>query len=133
MLDFDNSFLKIIHKKGGQMEFLVLMILWVFYALVIWGVCSIVPGIVITGFWCAAGIAFVMFLLNIFVKPIICVLTPPLTVLTLGIFYLLVNTFILYLASWLVPGFVITGFWSAFFAAFFISFICGFFRMILST
>lgn len=90
----------------------------------------LVPGIEVaatTETWvCVAVIAIFLSLLNVSVKPILQVLSLPVSVLTLGIFYLVVNTFVLYLASWLANGlfnvgFEISSFGSAFVASIVIS------------
>lgn len=61
--------------------------------------------------------------LNALIKPILVLFSLPLTFLTLGFFYFIINGFILYLTSALIPGFVITSFWLAFFLALIISFV----------
>ena len=67
-----------------------------------------------------AGLAFGV--VNTFLKPILFILTLPITFVTLGLFVLVLNTLILFLVAWLVPGFTVGTFWQAFFAALFISF-----------
>jgi putative membrane protein len=54
-------------------------------------------------------------------KPILVVLTLPVTVLTLGLFLLVINALILLLVAWVVPGFHVAGFWQAVLVALFIS------------
>jgi len=51
------------------------------------------------------------------VRPVLALLTLPITVLTLGIFYLVLNGLLFWLASALLPGFHVEGFWSAVFGA----------------
>lgn len=58
--------------------------------------------------------AVVIAALNMFIKPIIVILTLPINIITLGIFSLFINAFLVWLASQIVPGFVIGGFWTAF-------------------
>ena len=60
-------------------------------------------------------------LVNTFLKPLLLILTLPLTILTLGFFVLVLNALMLLLVAWLVPGFVVAGFWSGFFVALFVS------------
>jgi putative membrane protein len=55
--------------------------------------------------------------LNAFLRPLILILTLPVNLLTLGLFTLLVNASLFYLASFLVEGFEIAGFWYAFLGA----------------
>lgn len=58
---------------------------------------------------------------NAIVKPLLILLTLPLTILTMGLFLLVVNALVLMLVSAVVGGFTISGFWTAFFASIFIS------------
>jgi len=58
----------------------------------------------------ALTVAFVMSLLNTFVKPILQFLSIPITILTLGIFYLVINVGIVYLCAYFVDGFTVKGF-----------------------
>ncbi len=59
-------------------------------------------------------LAVVLGVINIFIKPLVKLITIPLTILTLGIFSLVINALFIILASKLVPGFSVSGFWSAF-------------------
>lgn len=78
----------------------------------------IVPGMTVTSFPIAAFAAIVMGLVNAIVRPILILLTLPLTVLTLGLFLLVVNAISLSLVSYLTPsGFIVEGFWAAFFGS----------------
>jgi putative membrane protein len=65
--------------------------------------------------------ALVLGVVNAIVRPVILLLTLPITVLTLGLFLLVLNGAMLGLAALLVPGFVIDGFWSALFGAIIVS------------
>jgi putative membrane protein len=58
---------------------------------------------------------------NTFLKPLLVLLTLPLSVVTLGFFVLVINALMLLLVAWLVPGFVVSGFWSGFYVALFVS------------
>lgn len=58
---------------------------------------------------------------NAIVKPLLIILTLPLTLLTLGLFLLVINALMILLVSALVRGFKVSGFWTAFFASIFIS------------
>ena len=73
----------------------------------------IIPGAEVDGFISALVVAGVLALLNVLVKPVLVILTIPITILTLGLFLLVINTILVMLASWLVPGFTIDGFWWA--------------------
>lgn len=83
-----------------------LIIKWLIFALVIMGTCYI-PGITIEGFWYAILIAAVITVLNMFVKPIMNVVTMPINIMTLGLFNLIVNVGLLYTASYFIPQYKI--------------------------
>lgn len=74
---------------------------------------SIVPGITVDSFFTLVVSAFLLGLVNAILRPVFVLLTLPITVLTLGIFLLVVNAAMLGLVAWLIPGFEITGFGSA--------------------
>lgn len=73
----------------------------------------VLPGVAVSSLWAALVVAVVLGLLNTFIKPILVVLTLPITVVTLGLFLFVINAAIVLLASSFVSGFVVTGFWSA--------------------
>ena len=73
----------------------------------------VLRGVHIDGALTAVIVAVVLALLNTFLKPLIILLTIPFTVFTLGLFLLVINVFIIYLATKLVPGFSVDGFWWA--------------------
>jgi putative membrane protein len=77
----------------------------------------LVSGIHINRFQDLLLATLVIGLLNVFLKPVIVLLTLPVTVLTLGLFTFVINAVIFYLAAHLVPGFHVAGFGSAFIAA----------------
>jgi len=60
-------------------------------------------------------------IVNTFLRPLLVILTLPLSVVTLGLFVLVINALMLLLVAWLVPGFYIAGFWAGFFVALFVS------------
>lgn len=74
---------------------------------------NLVSGIHIDGIGYALVAAVILGLVNAFVRPVMVVLTLPLTLLTLGLFLLVVNALMLWLASALVPGFDVAGFFAA--------------------
>ena len=65
--------------------------------------------------------ALLLGFVNALVKPVLIVLTLPLTFVTLGAFLLVINALMVLLVSWLVRGFTVSSFWTAFFASIFIS------------
>lgn len=84
---------------------------------------TILPGAHVDGFLIAIVVAGILAVLNVMIKPILVILTIPITILSLGLFLLVINTILVMLASWLVPGFEIDGFWWAFIFSIFLSII----------
>lgn len=78
-------------------------------------------GVQIQGFFTLIAVGVLFALLNAFVKPVLVLLTLPLTAFTFGFFYLFINTFVLWLTSVLLPGFMIRDFATAFWAAIILS------------
>lgn len=74
----------------------------------------ILPGVTIAGFVPALVVVVVLAAINLVIKPIIVLLTLPINILTLGLFSLVINAGLVMLASAIVPGFSVAGFWSAF-------------------
>ncbi|MCU0352768.1 MAG: phage holin family protein [Cytophagales bacterium] len=70
----------------------------------------VIPGVSVKSFWTALWVAVVLALLNAFVKPILTVLTIPITIVTLGLFLLVINVIIIYIADYLIAGFNVDGF-----------------------
>ena len=60
-------------------------------------------------------------IVNTFLKPVLIILTLPLSIVTLGLFVLVINALMLLLVAWLIPGFMVTGFWSGFLVALFVA------------
>jgi putative membrane protein len=73
-------------------------------------VAQILPGVVLDDLTSAFIVAVVLGVLNTFVKPIIQILTLPITILTLGLFSMVVNIALLYLTDYLVKGLTLTSF-----------------------
>jgi putative membrane protein len=94
-----------------------LLIHWLISAVSLLIVAYILPGIEVRGFGTALIAAIVIGLINATLGLILKILTLPLTLLTFGLFLLVINALMLQLASSLVPGFFVSGFWSAFFGA----------------
>lgn len=95
-----------------------ILIDWLVTAAALYITAWLVPGIEVSG-----GLgplllaALVIGLVNALVRPVAVILTLPITVLTLGLFYLVLNGLLFYLAAALAPGFELAGFWSAVFGA----------------
>ena len=82
-------------------------------AIAVYVASRIVPGIGIDAPSTVAIVTVVLGVLNTFLKPLLVVLTLPVTVVTLGLFLLVINAAVVILAGRLVPGFHVGGFWSA--------------------
>ena len=73
----------------------------------------LLPGVHVEHYGYALLAALLISLSNAIVKPILIILTIPITILTLGLFLLVINALIILLVEWLVPGFSVDGFWWA--------------------
>lgn len=98
---------------------------WIVTAIAVAAAVWLVPGIEIASTmetWAGAMIlSLLLSLLNMSIKPLLQVLSLPISFLTLGIFYIVVNTFVLYLASWLANGLFDVGFEIATFGSAFVA------------
>ena len=73
----------------------------------------ILPGVYLDGFPTAILVAVVLSLLNAFVKPLLILLTIPVTIFSFGIFLLVINAFMILIADQILDGFTVNGFWAA--------------------
>jgi putative membrane protein len=85
-----------------------LLIGWAVNALCLLAIPYILPGVQISGFVAALVAALVIGLLNIIIKPILFILTLPVTILTLGLFTLVLNGLMFWLAARFLDGFSVT-------------------------
>ena len=90
-------------------------------AVAIWLATQIVPGIATRSTTALVAAALVLGLINALVRPVLLILTLPLTLVTLGLFLFVLNAVCLWLTSAIVPGFEVRGFWSAFGGALIVS------------
>ena len=90
---------------------LILKILLTAIAVVI--IANFLPGVQISNFTNAIIVAVVLGLLRVTVKPLLILFTLPATILTLGLFLLVINAIIIMLADYFVDGFAVSGFWVA--------------------
>ena len=81
----------------------------------------LISGIEISGFFSAFFAAAILGILNIFFRPILFILTLPINLLTFGLFTFVINALLLKMASGVISGFQVHGFWSAVFGALVIS------------
>ena len=109
-----------------------LLLHWLISAVSLLIVAYIIPGIKVDGFGTALIASVVIGLVNATIGFFLKLITLPLTILTLGIFWLVINALMLELASALVSGFTVEGFWSAFFGAIVLSLVSTFLRSALA-
>lgn len=93
----------------------------VVYTLALLVAAHVVPGISLAGLGSALAAGLVLGIINAVVRPILVVITFPITLLTLGIFLLVLNAFCLKLVSFFVSGFHVAGWWPAFWGALLVS------------
>jgi len=82
---------------------------------------ALVPGVSISGAWTFIFAAVLLGLVNAFVRPIAFVLTLPITLVTLGLFLLVLNAAMFALVATMLDSFIVAGFWSALFGAIIVS------------
>ena len=97
------------------------LVQWAITALSLWVASLLFRGLKFDSTGALIGSALLLGLANALVKPLLVVLTLPLTLLTFGLFLLVINALMILLVSALVRGFKVSGFWTAFFASIFIS------------
>jgi putative membrane protein len=95
-------------------------------------VSTVIPGIEVRGILPALSAAFFLGVVNAVVRPVIVILTLPLTIITLGLFIPLLNAALLKLISLMIRGFEVHGFWSAVFGAILLSLISGLLNVFIS-
>lgn len=99
---------------------------WTINTLALWAASYLFTGISFTSAGALWASGLLLGFVNAIIRPVLLILTLPLSVVTLGFFVLVINTSMLLLVAWLVPGFSVEGFWTGFFVAIFIS-VFGFF------
>jgi len=90
-------------------------------ALGLWVASELVPGIRIHGLWTFLGAALLLGLVNAVVRPVAILLTLPVTIVTLGLFLVVINAAMLALVAWAFDHFSIAGFWPAVFGSIVVS------------
>lgn len=82
-------------------------------AVVVVFLANFLPGVTVTGYVTAIVVALVLALLNLVVKPILVLFTLPVTIVTFGLFLIVINAIIILLVDAFVGGFQVSGFWIA--------------------
>ncbi len=107
-------------------EILGLLTKWLVNSLALFAADYLVRGIIIYDFWSGLAAAALLGIVNAIIRPVLILLTLPINIMTLGLFTLVINAFMLKLVAWLVGGITINGFWAAFWGALVISLVSWF-------
>lgn len=98
-----------------------ILIRWIINALALILMSHVIKGIEVDHFFAAFVAAAVLGVINAVLRPILLLLTLPITILTLGLFVFVINGLMLYIAGSVVRGFHVSGFWPSVFGALFLS------------
>ena len=102
-----------------------LILLWILNAVALLSVAYVMPSIHVASFGAALLAALVLGLVNAVLRPLLLLLTLPVTLLTLGLFIFVINGLMFWLAGSMLEGFVVSGFWPAVFGALLYSIVSG--------
>jgi putative membrane protein len=94
-----------------------LLLLWLINAVSLLAVAYLMPSIVINSFTTALVAALILGLVNTVIRPLLVLLTLPVTFLTLGLFIFVINGFLFWFVGSFVDGFIVHGFWAGFWGA----------------
>jgi putative membrane protein len=119
-------------QANWSLNMITLLIGWVLNALALLAVAYLLPGIVVASFGSALITALVLGLINMFIKPVLVLLTLPITIVTLGLFMFVINALLFWLASTMLRGFQVKGFWWALAGAILYSIISGLLMRLIS-
>lgn len=90
-----------------------ILLKWLISASAIILAAYLIPGVVVASFWTALWLAVLLGLINITLKPLLLILTLPINIFTLGLFTFVINGMLILLASSLLKGFSVSGFFVA--------------------
>jgi len=91
----------------------ILLIKWLIMAISIIIASYLVPGVTVNSFFNALWVALFLGVVNVLIKPILLLITLPINILTLGLFTFIINALLILLASSVLKGFEVSGFWVA--------------------
>ena len=94
-----------------------ILLLWLINAVALIAVAYLLPGISVSGFFTALVAALVLGLVNALIRPLLILLTLPVTLLTLGLFIFVINGLLFWMVGTFIEGFTVTGFWPGVFGA----------------
>lgn len=112
---------------------MTLILVWILNAVALLVVAYLLPGITVASFGSALIAALVLGLLNMLVKPVLVLLTLPITIVTLGLFLIILNALLFWFAGSILKGFQVNGFWWAVIGAILYSIISGLLSMLLAS
>ncbi|HEY3276796.1 MAG TPA: phage holin family protein [Syntrophorhabdaceae bacterium] len=92
-----------------------LLLRWLIMTVSVIAATYVIPGVAVEGFLTALWVALFLGIVNALVRPVLILVTLPINILTLGLFTFVINAFLILLASWVVDGFRVSGFWAAMF------------------
>lgn len=107
------------------MKFLIQLLI---NAAVIYLGAMLLPGVEVASTWTAIVVAIVLGLLNTFVRPLLVILTIPITIVTLGLFLLVINALMIQCADYFISGFSVANFWWALIFGLLITIVNSFFK-----
>jgi putative membrane protein len=105
-----NNFKEVYLKKNNIMNTLIKLLL---NAIAVVFLAKVLNGVFVDTYLTAIIVAVVIAILNVLVKPILIILTLPVTIITLGLFLFIINAIIILLADKLIDGFRVDGLWTA--------------------
>jgi len=113
---------------------MVLIIKWLLMATSVMIAAYLIPGVTINSFFSALFVALFLGIVNILIRPVLILITLPINILTLGLFTFVINAILVLLASSVIKGFEVGGFWTAMFFSIVLSIVNyvlnGFFRLL---
>ena len=107
------------------------LVKWFAMSIAVLAASYVLPGFEVTGVTAAIIVALLLGLVNIFIRPLLILLTLPMTIVTFGFFLLIINGLLLYFVAWMVNGFAISSFLSALIGSIFISIVSGLLNTLL--
>ena len=99
--------------ESPQVHYMSILLKWLIMAVSILVSAYIISGVAVSGIWAALWLAVFLGAINIILKPILIILTLPINILTLGLFTFVINALLILLASSVIKGFEVSGFWVA--------------------
>jgi len=111
---------------------MTLLLVWILNAVALLAVAYLLPGITVASFGSALWAALILGLVNMLVKPVLILLTLPITIVTLGLFLFVINALLFWLVGSMLTGFKVNGFWWAVIGAIVYSLISGFLTNLIS-